>query len=228
MSEREDNAGPRSDGQSDGGRDGDDQPVPKLPRGRGLALSWPQLTRIGLTVVTLVALVALQKPCSESVGRFVTTFGEQPKDGKAATPGTAATPTAATPTAATPTAATPGTATPPAATSEPAVGAAKPAAGATSEPARAAAGGTPTASGEPEPQYELMSTSMTDAELRAAFERAKRRAEAAKAAAATRDAAAAAGSAATPANPTSPPTPANPTTLASPPAPAPLSPPKER
>lgn len=152
----------------------DDAPVPKLPRGKGFALSWPQLMRIGLTLVTLVAIIALRKPCSDSVGRFVTTFGGEAVDPNAAKPESGGVGTA------------PGPASPAPATTTPA---------------------TSPAAVEPEPEYELMSTSMTDAELRAAFERAKRRAEAAKAKAA--------------AEATSPPA----SVL---PAPAPPSPPKER
>lgn len=152
----------------------DDAPVPKLPRGKGFALSWPQLMRIGLTLVTLVAIIALRKPCSDSVGRFVTTFGGEAVDPNAAKPESGGVGTA------------PGPASPAPATTTPA---------------------TSPAAVEPEPEYELMSTSMTDAELRAAFERAKRRAEAAKAKAA--------------AEATSPP-------ASVPPAPAPPSPPKER
>lgn len=164
----------------------DDAPVPKLPRGKGFALSWPQLMRIGLTLVTLVAIIALRKPCSDSVGRFVTTFGGEAVDPNAAKPESGGVGTA------------PGPASP--ATTAPA----------TSSAAAAKAPGATTqapAAVEPEPEYELMSTSMTDAELRAAFERAKRRAEAAKAKAA--------------AEATSPP-------ASVPPAPAPPSPPKER
>jgi hypothetical protein len=138
----------------------DDAPVPKLPRGKGFALSWPQLMRIGLTLVTLVAIVALRKPCSDSVGRFVTTFGGDAVDPNPAKPESGGERTA-------PGAASPAVGTVPAAAS------ANPADPATTPSA------TPGA-GEPEPEYELMSTSMTDDELRAAFERAKRRAEAAK------------------------------------------------
>lgn len=54
----------------------DDDP-PRLPRGRGLRLSGPQLVRIAGTVLLLVFLVAMQQPCSTAVSKFVTGFGDQ-------------------------------------------------------------------------------------------------------------------------------------------------------
>ena len=53
---------------------GDD--VPKLPRGRGIKLSTPQLIRIGGTALLLVLLIVMQKPCAEAVSGFVTGFGD--------------------------------------------------------------------------------------------------------------------------------------------------------
>lgn len=140
-----------------------DAPVPKLPRGSGFKLSTPQLMRIGMTVVTLIAIVALQKPCSNAVGRFVTTFG----GGDEAT----------RPSAQDPGAAEPGPAAP--ATSAAAPAGAPAAASTVTGPDRGAPAGAPPI------QYERLSPSMTDAELRAAIERAKRRAAAAEAAKAT-------------------------------------------
>lgn len=55
-------------------RRSDDDDVPKLPRGRGLALSFPQILRITTVAVALVALIVLQKPCARSVSKFVTQF----------------------------------------------------------------------------------------------------------------------------------------------------------
>jgi len=55
---------------------GDDD-VPRLPRGRGLRLSRPQLVRIAGTVLLLVFLVVMQRPCSTAVSTFVTGFGDQ-------------------------------------------------------------------------------------------------------------------------------------------------------
>ena len=53
---------------------GDDEPVPKLPRGRGIKLSTPQLIRIGGTALLLVLLIVMQKPCANAVSGFVTGF----------------------------------------------------------------------------------------------------------------------------------------------------------
>jgi hypothetical protein len=60
-----------------------DEPVPKLPRGRGLRFSRPELFRIvGLTAL-LVFLLVSGRPCSDAVSRFVTSFGDS---GSAAAP----------------------------------------------------------------------------------------------------------------------------------------------
>jgi hypothetical protein len=64
---------------------GDDE-VPKLPRGKGLTLSSGQMMRIGMTLVTLLAIVVLRRPCSDAVGRFVTTFGGPTPNGTSAAP----------------------------------------------------------------------------------------------------------------------------------------------
>ncbi|HET9620272.1 MAG TPA: hypothetical protein VFP84_02820 [Kofleriaceae bacterium] len=66
--------------------------VPRLPRGRGLRLSGPQLFRIVATLALLVFVIVAQKPCAHSVSKFVTSFGS----GSAATmptPGTVDVPT---------------------------------------------------------------------------------------------------------------------------------------
>jgi hypothetical protein len=60
----------------------DDEPVPRLPRTRGFKLSAQQLVRIGLTGALLVLVIAIQRPCADSVSKFVTGFGEE---GSAAT-----------------------------------------------------------------------------------------------------------------------------------------------
>ncbi len=51
-----------------------EEPVPKLPRGRGLRLSKPELFRIALTLITLIGVVVLTKPCANAVSGFVTSF----------------------------------------------------------------------------------------------------------------------------------------------------------
>jgi hypothetical protein len=52
-----------------------DDNVPKLPRGRGLTLSRPAMVRIGGTILVLVFLLMMQRPCADSVSRLVTSFG---------------------------------------------------------------------------------------------------------------------------------------------------------
>jgi hypothetical protein len=48
-----------------------DEPVPKLPRGRGMKFSKPELFRIGFTLITLIGVVVLAKPCANSMSGFV-------------------------------------------------------------------------------------------------------------------------------------------------------------
>ena len=55
----------------------DDEPVPRIPRTRGFKLSMPQLVRIGLTGALLVLVVVIRRPCSDSVSKLVTSFGEE-------------------------------------------------------------------------------------------------------------------------------------------------------
>jgi hypothetical protein len=60
-----------------GGSSGADGPVPRLPRGRGIRLSRPELLRvIGLAGV-LVFLIVTQRPCANAVSSFVTSFGDR-------------------------------------------------------------------------------------------------------------------------------------------------------
>ena len=49
--------------------------MPSLPRGRGLKLSGQVLVRIGMTLLLLVMLLFMQKPCADAVSHFVTGFG---------------------------------------------------------------------------------------------------------------------------------------------------------
>ena len=65
------------------GRDDDGEPVPRLPRGRGLRLSVPELLRIAVLAILLVFLIVTQKPCASAVSRFVTSFGGQGSAAKA-------------------------------------------------------------------------------------------------------------------------------------------------
>ncbi len=55
----------------------DDEPVPRLPRSPGFKLSMAQLVRIGLTGALLVLVIVIQRPCADSVSKFVTSFGEE-------------------------------------------------------------------------------------------------------------------------------------------------------
>ncbi len=59
----------------------DAEPVPKLPRGRGLKFSNPELFRIALMLMTLVGVIALTQPCASAVSSFVMDM-----DGSAKTP----------------------------------------------------------------------------------------------------------------------------------------------
>jgi hypothetical protein len=67
----------------------DDDPVPKLPRGRGIRLAGPEMFRILITIAMLVAVLVLTKPCSQAVSKFVSDF-DKPGKGSAAVrePGT--------------------------------------------------------------------------------------------------------------------------------------------
>ncbi len=75
-----------------------EEPVPKLPRGRGLKLSKPELFRIALTLITLIGVIVLTKPCASAVSGFVTSFDGSgsanqhvlPKPGTVDIPGSAA------------------------------------------------------------------------------------------------------------------------------------------
>jgi len=53
-----------------------DEPVPKLPRGRGLKFSGPELFRIALTIIALIGVVVLTRPCANAVSGFVTSFDD--------------------------------------------------------------------------------------------------------------------------------------------------------
>ena len=61
-----------------------DEPVPKLPYGRGLRFSGPELFRIAITIALLVAIIVLTKPCSHAVSTFV--MGFDGSAGSAASP----------------------------------------------------------------------------------------------------------------------------------------------
>jgi hypothetical protein len=54
--------------------DDDLSDVPKLPRGRGLKLSMPEIFRILLTAGMLIAVLLLAHPCGDAVGNFMMKF----------------------------------------------------------------------------------------------------------------------------------------------------------
>lgn len=51
--------------------------VPKLPRGRGLKFSKPEMLRIGLTLITLIGVIMMTGPCANAVSGFVTGFDDK-------------------------------------------------------------------------------------------------------------------------------------------------------
>jgi hypothetical protein len=53
-----------------------DEDVVKLPRGKGFILSKGQLLKVVLTASLLVFLLVIQRPCSEGVSKFVTSFDD--------------------------------------------------------------------------------------------------------------------------------------------------------
>ncbi|MGE3761149.1 MAG: hypothetical protein AB7L94_02695, partial [Kofleriaceae bacterium] len=55
----------------------DDEPVPKLPYGRGLKLDKPMLFRIFATLILLVLIVVAARPCANATSKFVTDFDEK-------------------------------------------------------------------------------------------------------------------------------------------------------
>lgn len=55
----------------------DDEPVPRLPRGRGLTLDGAMIFRIVTTLALLVMIVVTARPCAQATSKFVTGFGEE-------------------------------------------------------------------------------------------------------------------------------------------------------
>ena len=51
-----------------------EEPVPKLPRGKGIKLSGPEMVRIAITAGLLVAILVLAKPCGNAVSGFLQRF----------------------------------------------------------------------------------------------------------------------------------------------------------
>lgn len=155
---------PAAAGRAPGAAAPDDDVVPRLPRGRGLRLSRPEMFRIaGLTLVLVFLLVA-QRPCANAVSSFVTGFGDR---GSTTTirPGSFDRPGSAQP------------AMPPGPATSPSPAAPSPAAAAGAAPGSAGAGAAPgsAAAGDLD-RYEHLRPGMTDAEIKAVIERARARA----------------------------------------------------
>ena len=66
---------------------GDSEPVPKLPRGRGIRLTGPEVFRILMTVGMLIAVLVLAKPCGNAVSSFVMGFEGKNKGSAMPKPG---------------------------------------------------------------------------------------------------------------------------------------------
>jgi hypothetical protein len=63
-----------------GARDGE---VPRLPRGPLLRASGPQLFRIGMVAVLLIAVIGLRTQCGDAVAGFISSFDPPPDAGPA-------------------------------------------------------------------------------------------------------------------------------------------------
>lgn len=54
---------------------GNQDPVPRLPRSRGFKLTIFQVVRIATTALILALIIVIRRPCSDTVSKFVTSFG---------------------------------------------------------------------------------------------------------------------------------------------------------
>jgi len=54
-----------------------DEPVIRLPRGRGMTLDRAMLFRIAATVALLVMIVVAARPCANATSKFVTDFDDK-------------------------------------------------------------------------------------------------------------------------------------------------------
>lgn len=66
---------------------GDSEPVPKLPRNRGIRLTGPEMFRIVITGAMLVTVLILAKPCGNAVSNFVMGFEGKNKGSAMPKPG---------------------------------------------------------------------------------------------------------------------------------------------
>ena len=56
------------------------EPIPRLPRGKGISLSGPQLVRIAMFAALLVAVLFLRRPCADGIASFMGQFDPQAAD----------------------------------------------------------------------------------------------------------------------------------------------------
>lgn len=61
-------------------QDADDEPVPKLPRGRFFRLAGGQMMTIGLLLIALVAIIFMRNTCAGGAGKMLKAFDEPPQD----------------------------------------------------------------------------------------------------------------------------------------------------
>ena len=59
-----------------------DEEIPRLPRGRGIKLSRPEMFRIAIMLLVLIAVITMTKPCANAVSNFVTSFDNKPQQPK--------------------------------------------------------------------------------------------------------------------------------------------------
>ncbi len=64
--------------------DGDDEPVPRIPRTKGFKLPMSAVIRIALTGAMLAMIIVARRPCADSVSSFVTNM-DNTGSGSAAT-----------------------------------------------------------------------------------------------------------------------------------------------
>lgn len=61
--------------------------MPRLPRGRGIRLSFAEIMRILMISAMLIGVLMLRRPCAENTGRFIESFDPPVDAGPARTPG---------------------------------------------------------------------------------------------------------------------------------------------
>jgi hypothetical protein len=71
-----------------GADDKDLEDIPRLPRGKGLKLDGPMMFRIGATLILLIMIVLMRRPCADATSKFITGFGSDEGSGSVAKPGT--------------------------------------------------------------------------------------------------------------------------------------------